>query len=83
MDLFVADNGAALTLFVVFLFLSFAALIVAWVQGRAWGELSSRRHYGETLTEEERQTLGRSCRRFWIWAGVSLLLAGLAFFALR
>ncbi len=83
MDRLVAGNGTALALFLVFLLLSFAALIVAWVQGRTWGDLSSRRHYGETLTEDERQALSRSCRRFWIWAGVSLLMAALSFFALR
>ena len=77
------DNGAALTLFLVFLAFSAAAFIIAWAQGRRWGDLSSRRRYGEALTEEEQGLLRRSRRSFWIWAGVSLVMAALAFYALR
>ena len=77
------DNGTALTLFLIFLALSAAAVIVAWAQGRRWGDLSSRRRYGEALTEEEQALLRRSRRSFWIWAGVSLTMAALSFYALR
>lgn len=76
-------SGTALILFLTLLFLALAALIVAWIQGRQWGDLSSRRHYGEALTEEERRAMKRSRRSFWIWAGVSLLLTALSFFVLR
>ena len=77
------DDGAALTLFLIFLALSAAAFIVAWAQGRRWGDLSSRRRYGEALTEEEQGLLRRSRRSFWIWAGASLVMAALSFYALR
>ena len=77
------DDGAALTLFLIFLGLSAAAIIIAWAQGRRWGDLSSRRRYGEALTEEEQGLLRRSRRSFWIWAGVSLVMGALSFYALR
>ena len=77
------DNGAALTLFLIFLALSAAAFVVAWAQGRRWGDLSSRRRYGEALTEEEQRMLRRSRGSFWIWVGVSLVMAALSFYALR
>ena len=77
------DDGAALTLFLIFLALSAAAFIAAWAQGRRWGDLSSRRRYGEALTEEERGLLRRSRRSFWVWMGVSLVMAALSFYALR
>lgn len=77
------DNGRLLTLFVIFLTLSLAALIGAWVRGRKWGDLSSRQHYGEALSEEERKALRRSRRDFCIWAGASLIFAAFAFWALR
>lgn len=77
------DDGAALTLFLIFLALSAAAVIVAWAQGRRWGDLSSRRRCGETLTEEEQGLLRRSRRSFWTWAGVSLIMAALSFYALQ
>ena len=77
------DNGAALALFLIFLALSAAALIAAWALGRRWGDLSSRRRYGEALTEEEQGLLRRSRRSFWIWAGAALVMAGLSFYALR
>ena len=72
-----------LTLFLIFMVLALAALIIAWLRGRAWGDLSSRRHYGEALTEEEQLALKRSRQSFFIWAGVSLAAAAFAFFALR
>ena len=78
----VQNVDVLLTLFLVFLLLSGAALIVAWVRGRQWGDLSSRRHYGEALTEDELAALRRARRSFWTWAGVSLALAALSFFAL-
>lgn len=77
------DSGRILTLFLVFLLAAFAALIVAWIQGRRWGDLSSRMRYGEALTEEEKKQMKRSLRNFLIWAGASLALATLAFFSLR
>lgn len=76
------DNGAALTLFLIFLALSAAALIIAWTRGRRWGDLSNRRRYGEALTEEEQELLRRSRGSFWIWAGISLVMAALSFYAL-
>lgn len=76
------DDGAALTLFLIFLALSAAAIIAAWAQGRRWGDLSNRRSCGEALTEEERGVLRRSRRSFWIWAGISLVMAVLSFYAL-
>ena len=78
----VQNVDVLLTLFLVFLLLSAAALIVAWARGRQWGDLSSRRHYGEALTEAEQQALRRSRRSFWLWAALSLIFAALAFFAL-
>ena len=79
----IQNDAAILILFLVFLLLSLAALLIAWFQGRQWGDLSSRRHYGEALTEEEQKALKRSRRNFWIWAAVSLICAALSFFALR
>ena len=77
------DNGVALTLFLIFLVLSVAAVIVAWAAyGRRWGDLLSRRRCGEALTEEEQELLRRSRRSFWIWAGVSLTAGLLSFYAL-
>ena len=60
-----------------------AAIIVAWVRGQRWGDLLSRRRCGEALTEEEQELLRRSRRSFWIWAGISLVMAALSFYALR
>ena len=77
------DDGAALTLFLIFLALSVAALIVAWALGRRWGDLSSRRRFGEALTGEEEELLRLRRRSFWIWAGISLVMAALSFYALR
>ena len=77
------DDGAALTLFLIFLALSAAAIIVAWVRGQRWGDLSSRRRCGEALTEEEQELLRRSRRDVWIWVGISLVMAALSFYALR
>ena len=77
------DDGAALTLFLIFLALSAAAFIAAWALGQRWGDLSSRRRCGEALTEEEQGLLRRSRRSFWIWIGISLVMAALSFFALR
>ena len=77
------DDGAVLALFLILLALSAAALIVTWAQGRRWGDLLSRRRYGEALTEEEQGLLRRSRRSFWIWTGVSLVMAALSFYALR
>lgn len=77
------DNGAALTLFLTLLALSAAALVAAWMLGRQWGDLASRRHYGEALSAEEQAALRRSRRSFWLWAGASLVLAVLAFYTLR
>ena len=77
------DGNTLLTLFAIFLLLSAAALVIAWHYGRRWGDLSSRRHYGEALTEDELAALRRARRSFWIWAGVSLALAALSFFTLE
>ncbi len=77
------NSAAVLVMFAAFLFLSLAALVAACVRGREWGDLSSRRHYGEALTEEEKTALRRSRRSFLIWMGVSLISAALSFFALR
>ena len=77
------DDGAALTLFLIFLALSAAAFIAAWALGRRWGDLLSRRRCGEARTEEEQGLLRRSRRSFWIWIGVSLVMAALSFYALR
>lgn len=77
------NNTAILILFLVFLSLALAALLIAWFQGRQWGDLSSRRHYGEALTEDEQKALRRSRRSFWIWAGVSAFFLALSFFVLR
>ncbi len=77
------NNGTALTLFLTLLTLSAAALGAAWVLGRQWGDLASRRHYGEALSAEEQAALKRSRRSFWIWAGASLFFAVLAFYTLR
>ena len=77
------NNTAILILFLVFLSLALAALLIAWFQGRQWGDLSSRRHYGEALTEDEKKALRRSRRSFWIWAGVSAFFLALSFFVLR
>ena len=79
----VRNDGAVLTIFLVFLLLSAATLIVAWAQGRQWGDLSSRRHYGEVLSEDEQKALRRSRRNFWLWAGASALLAAAAFLTLQ
>ena len=79
----VRDNGTILILFLIFMVLALAALIVAWLRGRAWGDLSSRRHFGEALTEEEQKALKRSRRSFFIWAGVSLVATAFAFFTLQ
>ena len=77
------NNTAILILFLTFLSLALAALLIAWFQGRQWGDLSSRKHYGEALTEDEQKALRRSRRSFWIWAGVSAFFLALSFFALR
>ena len=77
------DDAVVLILFAVFSFLALAALLVAWGRGRQWGDLSSRRHYGEALTEEEQKALSRSRRNFWIWAGISLIFTALTFLTLR
>ena len=77
------DGNTLLALFALFLLLSAAALVIAWHYGRRWGDLSSRRHYGEALTEDELAALRRARRSFWVWAGVSLALAALSFFALE
>ena len=77
------DDAAVLILFLTFLLLSLAALLIAWFRGRQWGDLSSRRHYGEALTEDEQRALKRSRRSFWLWAGVAAVFAALSFFALR
>ena len=77
------NNTAILILFLTFLSLALAALLIAWFQGRQWGDLSSRKHYGEALTEDEQKALRRSRRSFWIWAGVSAFFLTLSFFALR
>lgn len=77
------NNTAILILFLVFLSLALAALLIAWFQGRQWGDLSSRKHYGEALTEDEQKALRRSRRSFWIWAGVSAFFLALSFFVLR
>ena len=79
----IRKDGALLILFLAFLTLAVAALIVAWVQGQRWGDLSSRRHYGEALTEDEQAALIRSRRKFFLWAGASLAMAAAAFFAVR
>ncbi|MBQ9648326.1 MAG: hypothetical protein IJV43_08210 [Oscillospiraceae bacterium] len=79
----IQDDATVLALFLVFLLLAVAALIVAWGKGRQWGDLSSRRHYGEALTEDEQKALGRSRRNFFLWAGVSLAMAALSFYALQ
>ena len=78
-----ADSALVLRLFIIFLAASLAALLVACVFGRRWGDLSSRRHYGEALSEEELRALARARRGFLVWAGLSLVSAGFAFFALR
>ena len=77
------NNAVVLILFLTFLTLSLAALLIAWFQGRQWGDLSSRKHYGEALTEEEQKALRRSRRNFWIWAGVSAVFAAFLFLVLR
>ena len=77
------DNGTALILFLTFFALAGAALIIACVRGRQWGDLSSRRHYGETLTQEEQKTLRRSRRSVLIWAGIALACTALSFLALK
>lgn len=77
------NNTAILILFLVFLSLALTALLIAWFQGRQWGDLSSRKHYGEALTEDEQKALRRSRRSFWIWAGVSAFFLALSFFVLR
>ncbi len=76
------DGNTLLTLFLLFLLLAAAALVIAWHYGRRWGDLSSRRQYGEALTEDEQTALRRARRNFWIWAGISLVLMALSFFAL-
>ena len=77
------NNTAILILFLTFLSLALTALMIAWFQGRQWGDLSSRRHYGEALTEDEQKALRRSRRSFWIWASVSAFFLALSFFVLR
>lgn len=79
----IQNDGVLLTLFLVLLAFALAALIAAWVRGRQWGDLSSRRHYGESLTSDERRTLERSRRDCLIWAGISVIAAALAFWLLR
>ena len=76
------NSAVILALFAGLLFLALAAFVAAWASGRQWGDLSSRRHYGEALTEDEKKALRRSRRAFLIWAGVSLLSAALSFYAL-
>ena len=76
-------DGRLLRVFFLFMLLSFAALIGACASGRQWGDLSSRRHFGEVLSEEERKALRRSRRSCLIWAVASLLFALLAFRAIR
>ncbi len=77
------SSGASLTLFLTLLLLSAAALIAAWSHGRQWGDLASRRRYGEALSEDEQKSLRRCRRNFWIWASISLTFATLSFFALQ
>ena len=77
------NDSVTLTLFLASLVLSAAAMVAAWIFGRQWGDLASRRHYGEALGEDEQKTLRRCRRNFWSWAGISLLLAAFAFFLLR
>ncbi len=76
------DAGTILRLFLAFLLLSAAAFIIAWIRGRQWGDLSSRQHCGEALTEEEKAALRRSRRGFLVWGGISFVAAALSFFAL-
>lgn len=77
------NDGVTLTLFLVTLVLSAAAMVAAWIFGRQWGDLASRRHYGEALSEDEQKAMRRCRRSFWSWAGISLLLAAFSFFLLR
>lgn len=79
----IRDAQTLLALFLLLLLFSVAALIMAWIVGRQWGDLSSRRRHGEVLTEEEQKTLRRSRRIFCIWVLISLLLAALSFYALH
>ena len=72
-----------LALFFVFLLVSFAALIGACAKGHRWGELSSRRFYGEVLSEDERKQLKHARRECLLWMGVSFLCVLLAFRILR
>lgn len=71
-----------LRLFFILLLFSFVSVIAAWISGRQWGDLSSRRRYGEALTEDEMKTLRRSRRSCLLWLFASALLAVLAFYAL-
>ena len=77
------NSGRALGLFLAFLALSLAALVAAWIRGREWGDLSSRRRCGEALTAKEQDALRRSRGGFCIWALASLLLAAISFLSLR
>lgn len=77
------NESALLVIFIVLLALAFAALIIAWIKGQLWGDLSSRKHYGEPLSSEERRSLSRSRRSCLIWSCISAALAALAFFMLR
>ncbi|MBE7007897.1 MAG: hypothetical protein E7422_01920 [Ruminococcaceae bacterium] len=77
------SDALLLSLFLAFLALALAALAVSWIRGRQWGDLSSRRHYGESLTSDENKALLRSRRDCLIWAGISVISTALAFWMLR
>lgn len=78
------QDGAKLLRHFIFLFLlSAVCVLVAWARGRQWGDLSSRKHSGEVLTDKELETLRRSRRSFLLWLLASLILAALSFYALE
>ncbi len=83
MDILLRNDETLLILFLSLSFLAFLSLLAAWFTGRRWGDLSSRRHFGEALTEEEMKTLRRSRRSFWVWAGISLVFLALSYLSLR
>ena len=77
------NETTMLILFAAFLGIALVTLAVAWAKGRQWGDLSSRKHYGEALNTEERKTLSHSRRDCLIWAAISLTFTFLAFLMLR
>ena len=77
------NSEAILRLFLIFLALSLAAVLIALVPGSRWGDLSSRRQSGEALTEEERRRMKRARLHFVLLSSISLLFALLAFYALQ